>query len=173
MHGYKECTTLCYIEKDDAYLLLYRRGKKQDENDGKYIGVGGHIEKGETPEECVYREVLEETGLSLTNYRLRGLLTFVFEQKDEIAYLYTADAFTGTLRDTCEEGELYWVPKNAILDLPIWEGDHIFLRLLQEEEEYFSLKLTYEKDNLTEAKLLNKRGAYLWNREVEAFEIIK
>lgn len=154
LKGLKECTTLCYIEKDGQYLLIYRQGKTNDENDGKYIGVGGHIEKGETPEECVVREVLEETGLKLISYRLRGLITFVFEDKDEIAYLYTSDDVEGDLKECCNEGILKWIDKDKLLKLPIWEGDKIFLKLLDERDEYFSLKLVYDKDTLLEAKLL-------------------
>lgn len=152
--GLKECTTLCYIEKDGQYLLMYRQGKSNDENDGKYIGVGGHVEKGETPEECVLREVLEETGLKLNSYRLRGLITFVFENKDEIAYLYTSDDFEGQPKEFCNEGILKWVDKDKILDLPIWEGDKIFLKLLNESDNYFSLKLVYNGDDLIESKIL-------------------
>lgn len=148
MKGMKECTTLCYIEKDNKYLVMKRGKRAEDENSGKYIGVGGHIEDGETPEECIIREVFEETGLTLKSFKLRGLLTFTFEHKDEIAFLYTADDYDGELKVDCNEGELSWVDKTELLSLPLWEGDKIFLKRLVEDEEYFSLKLVYEKDKL-------------------------
>lgn len=149
MKGAKECTTLCYIEKDGKYLLMHRPGSNPlDENSGKYIGVGGHMEKGESPEDCVIREVKEETGLSLKSYKLRGLLTFVFENKDELAFLYTSDDFEGTLSTDCDEGTLHWIDKSKVFDLPLWEGDKIFLDLLNTRSDYFSLKLVYENGKL-------------------------
>ena len=153
MNGLKECTTLCYIENDGKYLMMYRSKKKDDENKGKYIGPGGHLEPGETPEECVLREVKEETGLTLTDYKLRGLITFVFENKDELAFLYTSDKFEGTLNEDCNEGRLEWVDKDSLKSVPLWEGDKIFLRLLNERESYFSLKLVYEGDRLVSSEL--------------------
>ena len=150
---FRECTTLCYIEKDDSYLMLHRTKKENDENHDKYIGVGGHIEDGETPEECVKREIFEETGLTANSIKLRGLLTFVFEDKDELAWLYTVEDFSGKIKN-CDEGELQWVKKKDILGLPLWEGDSIFLKLLQESDEYFSLKLVYENDKLVSSKLM-------------------
>lgn len=145
-------TTLCYIEQNDCYLMLHRIRKKNDANEGKWIGVGGHFEEGESPEECLVREVYEETGLTLTSYRLRGIITFVSnEWGSEYMHLYTADGFEGDLAaamENCNEGVLKWVPKKAIFDLALWEGDKIFLKLLLEKENIFSLKLEYEGDKL-------------------------
>lgn len=145
-------TTLCYIEQDDCYLMLHRIRKKNDANAGKWIGVGGHFEEGESPEECLLREVYEETGLKLTSYRLRGIITFVSDEwGSEYMHLYTADGFEGDLAaamDNCKEGVLKWVPKKEVFDLPLWEGDKIFLNLLLEKENIFSLKLEYQGDDL-------------------------
>lgn len=146
-------TTLCYIEKDDSYLMLHRVKKENDENHDKWIGVGGKFEAGESPEECLLREVKEETGLTLTKYRFRGIVTFVSaEWGTEYMHLFTADAYEGTLRE-CDEGELVWVKKSEIENLKIWEGDRVFLRLLQQENGFFSLKLRYEGEKLVETKL--------------------
>lgn len=146
-------TTLCYIEKDDRYLMLHRVKKKEDINRDKWIGVGGHFEPDESPEECLFREVREETGLTLDAWRLRGIITFHVENFcTEYMFLYTADAFHGTLSD-CDEGELEWVEKAEVYDLPIWEGDKIFFRLLETRQDFFSLKLCYEGDRLLEAVL--------------------
>lgn len=145
-------TTLCYIEKDDSYLMLHRIKKENDENRDKWIGVGGKFEAGETPEECLLREVKEETGLSLTHYCFRGIVTFVSDEwGTEYMHLFTADAYTGTLKE-CDEGELVWIPKKDIENLNLWEGDKVFLRLLQEERGFFSLKLRYEGERLVEVK---------------------
>lgn len=147
-------TTLCYIEQDEKYLMLHRTKKENDVNHDKWIGVGGKFEPDETPEECLLREVKEETGLTLLNYRYRGILTFIAEGwESEYIHLYTADAFEGTLID-CNEGVLEWVSKDRIEELPLWEGDKIFLRLLNESENIFSLKLKYEGDTLVEHKLV-------------------
>ena len=147
-------TTLCYIEKNNCYLMLHRISKKNDPNEGKWIGVGGHLESGESPEECLIREVYEETGLTLTSYRLRGIITFVSDKWDnEIMYLYTADGFEGnpdTSEEKCKEGVLKWVPKKEIYDLNLWEGDKIFLKYLMESDKIFSLKLQYRGDELVE-----------------------
>ena len=143
-------TTLCYIEKDGCYLLLHRVKKEHDINHDKWIGVGGGFENGESPEDCLLREVREETGLTLTSYSLRGVITFVTDcQESEYMFLYTADGFSGELTD-CEEGTLEWVPKSRIYDLPIWEGDRVFLRLLESRAPFFSLKLRYEGEKLAE-----------------------
>ena len=153
-----EITTLCYIEKEASYLMLHRVKKENDINKDKWIGVGGHFEYGESPDECLLREVYEETGLTLTDYTPRGIVTFIYgENVVEYMHLYTASDFTGTLKE-CDEGELVWVKKKEVPGLPIWEGDKIFLRLLEESEHYFSLKLVYDiKGNLTEAILDGKR----------------
>lgn len=149
-------TTLCYIEKDGCYLLLHRVKKEYDVNRDKWIGVGGGFESRESPEDCLLREVREETGLTLTSYRLRGVITFLTDGwETEYMFLYTADGFTGRLTD-CDEGTLEWVPKAQIYELPIWEGDRIFLRLLETDEPFFSLKLVYMNDTLQEAVLNGK-----------------
>lgn len=148
-----ENTTLCYIEKDNAYLMMHRVKKKHDINKDKWVGVGGHFEMGESPEDCLLREVKEETGLTLTSFKLRGVVTFNSDNyPTEYMFLYTADGYEGNIID-CEEGVLEWVPKEAVYNLPIWEGDKIFFRLLEEKNDFFSLKLTYNKDILTNAVL--------------------
>lgn len=146
-------TTLCYLEKDDQYLMLHRVKKAVDVNKDKWIGVGGHFEKDESPEECLLREVKEETGLTLTRWRFRGLVTFLSDGwETEYMCLYTADGFEGEMIP-CSEGTLEWIDKEEVLNLNLWEGDKIFFRLLQEERPFFSLKLAYEGDILTEAVL--------------------
>ena len=148
-------TTLCYIEKENKYLMLHRTSKKKDGNKDKWIGVGGHFEKGESPEECLLREVKEETGLELTSYQFRGIVTFISDEwPDEYMSLYTADRYTGDIGN-CDEGELVWVEKGKIMDLNIWEGDKIFLKLLTENQPFFSLKLEYKGDKLVNT-VLNK-----------------
>ena len=146
-------TTLCYLEQDGCYLMLHRVRKAHDENHDKWIGVGGKFEDRESPEDCARREVLEETGLTLTDWRYCGLITFVSDRwETEYMHLFHATGFTGTLRE-CDEGVLEWIDKRALLALPIWEGDKIFLRLLDEGEPFFSLKLNYSGDRLTAAVL--------------------
>ncbi len=146
-------TTLCYIEKDDCYLMLHRVKKAVDINKDKWIGIGGHLEEGESPEECLMRETREETGLELTDYSLRGVITFVTDSyPTEYMFLYTAVGFSGTMI-SCDEGDLEWVPIKDVEKLPIWEGDKVFFRLLQEQKEFFSLKLRYEGEKLVETKL--------------------
>ena len=146
-------TTLCYIERNGSYLMLHRIKKKNDLNKNKWIGIGGKFEEGESPEECLVREVREETGLHLTSHRLRGIVTFVCPPyPTEYMYLYTARAEEAPLAP-CEEGELAWVEKEKVPSLPLWEGDRIFLRLLAEEHPFFSLKLVYEGDALVRAVL--------------------
>ncbi len=146
-------TTLCHLERDGKYLMLHRISKKNDENKDKWIGVGGHVEPGESPEDCLVREVKEETGLTLTSYRFRGLVPFVSDQwGTEYMCLYTAVGWTGEQRD-CDEGVLSWVDKEKVCGLPIWEGDKIFFKLLKEEAPFFSLKLRYEGERLAEAVL--------------------
>lgn len=149
-------TTLCYIERDGAYLMLHRVKKEKDINKDKWIGVGGHFEEGESPEECLLREVAEETGLKLTDYRLRGVITFSTESYPvEYMFLYTAEGFSGTMH-ACDEGDLEWVLKERVYELPVWEGDKIFFRLLEERRDFFSLKLRYVGDTLAEAVLDGK-----------------
>lgn len=140
----EKLSTLCYIEKDGKYLMLHRTVKENDVNKDKWIGVGGHFEENESPEECLLREVKEETGYTLTSYQYRGLVTFVSgDGVTEYMSLFTADGFTGE-EIPCNEGDLEWVDKDAVLDLNIWEGDKIFFRLLNENRPFFSLKLEYD-----------------------------
>lgn len=147
-------TTLCYIEKDNKYLMLHRTKKENDLNEGKWIGVGGKFEPNETPEECLLREVKEETDLTLTSYRLRAVITFVSDKwGTEYMYLFTADAFTGEI-GSCNEGDLEWVDKDKILDLPTWEGDRIFLEKLLDNAGFFTVKVVYEGDKLVESKVV-------------------
>lgn len=143
-------TTLCYIKKDDKYLMLHRIKKENDLNHDKWIGVGGKFEKDETPEECLLREVYEETGLTLTEYRLRAVITFISDEwETEYMYLFTATAFEGELTE-CNEGRLEWVPIDRVAGLHLWEGDRIFLRLMNEYDGFFTLKLRYEGNVLAE-----------------------
>ncbi|MBR6951453.1 MAG: NUDIX domain-containing protein [Oscillospiraceae bacterium] len=145
-------TTLCYLERDGRYLMLHRTKKENDINRDKYIGVGGHLEHGESPEDCIRREIEEETGLRGGLLRLRGLLTFVIDDMDELSFLYTGSGFSGKLRD-CDEGELVWIGRGAVGSLPLWEGDRLFFRLLEEDRPFFSLKLVYVHDRLISAAL--------------------
>lgn len=165
-------TTLCYIEKDDKYLMLHRVSKKNDVNKDKWIGIGGHFEEGESPEECLLREAREETGLQLTSWRFRGLLTFVSEGWPiEYICLYTADGFHRCgeeqqcsakvseeceLEFPCDEGVLEWVPKSEVTKLNLWEGDKIFLKMLAEDAPFFSMKLMYRGDILTHVSVDGK-----------------
>ena len=147
-------TTLCYIEKDGCYLMLHRTKKENDVNHDKWIGVGGKFEPDEMPEECLLREVEEETGLKLLSYTYRGILTFIADGwESEYIHLYTSAEFEGELAE-CREGTLEWIKKDEIETLPIWEGDKIFLRLLRENRGFFSLKLKYREDTLLESKLI-------------------
>ena len=147
-------TTLCYIEQNDNYLMLHRVKKENDLNHDKWIGVGGKFEPDETPEECLLREVKEETGLTLLSYRARGIITFISDEwETEYMYLYTASEFEGEMTE-CDEGELVWVPKAEVEDLKLWEGDTIFLRLLRECDSFFSLKVRYEGERLAESKVI-------------------
>ena len=146
-------TTLCYLEQGDNYLMLHRVKKAVDENKDKWIGVGGKFEGGESPEDCLLREVREETGLTLHSWRYRGIVTFVSDEwGTEYMHLFTSDDFSGELT-ACPEGELAWIGKEDLLAKPIWEGDKIFLRLLQRDVPFFSLKLCYRGDTLTHAVL--------------------
>ena len=146
-------TTLCYIEKDGCRLMLHRIKKEQDENRDKWIGVGGKFLEGESPEDCVCREVLEETGLTLTDYRYRGIITFVSDVWPcEYMPLFTAGGFSGEVKE-CDEGVLEWVPREKLRQLPMWAGDRIFLDLLDRDAPFFSLKLVYRGEELTRAVL--------------------
>ena len=146
-------STLCYIEKDGKYLMLHRVKKENDANHDKWIGIGGKFEDGESPEECVLRETKEETGLTLTDYRYRGIVTFVSDKwETEYMHLFTAKGFSGEIID-CDEGVLEWISKEQLAAIPKWQGDDIFLRLLDSDAPFFSLKLRYEGERLTFAAL--------------------
>ena len=148
-----QMTTLGYIETRESYLMLHRVKKEHDVNEGKWIGIGGKFEYGESPEECMIREAKEETGLAVTSMKFRGILTFICDKQDpEYICLYTIDGFSGQLKE-CDEGELLWVPKDEIFGLNLWEGDRIFFDLLQKDVPFFSLKLCYEGDQLLKAVL--------------------
>jgi len=150
-------TSLCYIERGGKYLMLHRVKKTVDENKDKWIGIGGKFEEGESPEDCVIREVSEETGLTLNSWRYRGIVTFVSDEwGTEYMHLFTSDDFSGTPCE-CDEGVLEWIEKERLLSLPIWEGDKIFLRLLDTDEPFFSLKLCYQGDTLIQAVLNGKK----------------
>lgn len=154
-----QLTTLCYIEKDNSYLMLHRiYNKKDDENRDKWIGVGGHFEAGECPEDCLLREVREETGLTLNSFKFRGIVTFLSDDNPaEYMCLYTSNDFSGNLVE-CNEGKLEWVLKEHIEKLTLWEGDKIFLRLLAQDAPFFSLKLVYKNGVLVETALDGKTG---------------
>lgn len=151
-------TTLCYLERDGQYLMLHRVKKENDENHDKWIGIGGKFEKGESPEDCVLREVREETGLTLTDYRYCGIVTFVLGDWTEYMHLFHATGFTGQIRE-CDEGILEWIDKDRLCELQQWEGDRIFLRLMEQNIPFFSLKLVYDEaaEHLTQAVLNGDR----------------
>ncbi len=147
-------TTLCYIEKDGKYLMLHRIKKANDVNRDKWIGIGGKFEDKESPYDCVKREIKEETGLTVKKPKYRGIITFISDLcETEYMHLFTADEYDGELTGQCDEGVLEWVDKNDVQKLPIWEGDKIFLNLLNTETGFFSLKLVYEGDKLVYSKL--------------------
>ncbi len=147
-------STLCYLEKDNKYLMLHRIKEKKDINKGKWIGIGGHFEENESPEECIVREVKEETGYTLNSWKYRAIITFISQKGiTEYVSLFTSDDFFGEEIE-CDEGFLKWIDKDKILDLNLWEGDKIFLELINKQEEFFSLKMVYdENDKLIEAIL--------------------
>ena len=158
-----QLSTLCYLERDGKYLMLHRTMKKNDVNKDKWIGVGGHFEADESPEECLLREVWEETGYTLTAYRYRGIVTFVSgDGVTEYMSLFTADGFTGQ-QQPCEEGQLEWVDKQDVWKLNIWEGDKIFFRLLEETKEFFSLKLVYDGTGVLVSAALNGKSMELFD----------
>ena len=145
-------TTLCYIEKDGAYLMLHRTKKENDQSHDKWLGIGGKFEDGESPEECMLREVYEETGLTLTDYAFRGIVTFVSDRwETEYIHLFTADGYEGEPGE-CSEGVLEWVPKEKVTDLKLWEGDKLFLDHLNGSRDFFSLKVVYEGEVLKDWK---------------------
>ena len=142
-------TTLCYIEQNGKYLMIHRIKKVNDINKDKWVGVGGKFEEKETPFDCARREITEETGLVAESLNYRGLVTFVSDEYGtEYMHLFHTDNFSGQLRDDCDEGVLEWVDKTKIFDLPLWEGDKIFLDLLTQNVPFFSLKLVYEGNKL-------------------------
>ena len=151
-------STLCYITRGDQVLMLHRVKKKNDINKDKWIGIGGKFEGSETPDECLLREAREETGLELTRWQCRAVVTFLTENPEdgEYMYLFTADGFEGELKE-CDEGDLCWVDRSFLNELPKWEGDQIFLDLLWQNEPFFQLKLRYDHDKLVEAVLNGKR----------------
>ena len=156
-------TTLCYAEKDGKWLMLHRNKKKEDINKGKWIGVGGHFEEGESPEDCLYREVFEETGLHVLNHQLRGIVSFFFGEKDcSYMFLYTASLEEGKLKE-CLEGELQYFSYEEILRLPLWEGDRIFLDLLAKGQGFFSLTLRYDREGKLLEAILDGRERLLPN----------
>ena len=144
-------TTLCYIERGGCWLLMLRNKKENDLNEGKWIGVGGKCEPGETPEQCVRRETFEETGLTLEKLHFYGIIHFRSDTwEDEEMYLYSSDAFTGEPAEACSEGTLAWIPKEKVMDLPLWEGDRLFLKKMLEGELSIEMTLVYQGDKLTE-----------------------
>lgn len=146
-------TTLCYIEKEEKYLMLYRNKKKNDVNAGKYVGIGGHVEEKETPEACVIREAREETGLEIHTPKYRGIVYFISNiYEAEAMHLFTCTDFSGRLIE-CNEGELEWIEKSRLNEIPMWEGDIIFLDLLTKRDDFFTLTLEYEGDKLVKATL--------------------
>lgn len=149
-------STLCYLERDGQYLMLHRVKKQNDANHDKWIGVGGKFEEGESPEDCVTREVWEETGLTLTDYAYRGVVTFVSDRwEGEYMHLFTATGFTGQVKE-CDEGQLEWIPKEKLMQLPMWAGDRLFLERIAQPGPFFSLKLRYRGETLEGAWLNGK-----------------
>ena len=150
-------TTLCYIRDDRGrYLMLLRNKKKNDLNEGKWVGVGGKLKACEAPDECLLREVKEETGLTLTEYAFKGIITFVSDQwEDEQMFLYEATGYTGELTWDCPEGELRWIPAGEILNLPLWAGDRVFLKPMLEGESDIRMRLAYEGDRLADVKIFS------------------
>ena len=155
-------TTLCYLERDGKYLMLHRVKKENDENRDKWIGIGGKFEDRESPEDCLVREVREETGMELTEYRYCAIVTFVSDRwPTEYMHLFHATGFCGDIKD-CDEGELAWIDKHELFRLQQWQGDKIFLRLMDENRPFFSLKLVYEGERLVDAVLNGERMDETW-----------
>ena len=151
-------STLCYLEKDDSYLMLHRVKRENDANKDKWIGIGGKFEAGESPDDRLIREVREEIGVTLNSYRFRGIITFTSEVwETEYMHLFTSDDFEGEISE-CSEGIPKWVKKNQINTLPIWEGDKIFFELLAKDVEFFSLKLSYDKNERLTSAILNGKS---------------
>ena len=145
-------TTICYIEQDGNYLMLHRTKKENDQSHDKWLGVGGKFEKDESPDECSLREVKEETGLTLTSYQLRGVMTFVSDiWETEYMFIYTADRFEGELTE-CSEGDLQWIKKTEVMNLKLWEGDKIFLKKLIDGDGFFTVKMEYEGEKLVKVQ---------------------
>ncbi len=145
-------TTICYIEQDGNYLMLHRTKKENDQSHDKWLGVGGKFEKDESPDECILREVKEETGLTLTSYQLRGVMTFVSDiWETEYMFIYTADEFEGELAE-CSEGDLQWIKKTEVMNLKLWEGDKIFLKKLIDGDGFFTVKMEYEGEKLVKVQ---------------------
>lgn len=151
-------TTLCYIERDDQYLMMHRTKKQNDLNAGKWIGIGGRFKDFESPEECLVREVREETGLELLQYRLRGIITFTNNNNwTEYMFLFTATEFERELNFDCNESELAWINKDEVTNLELWEGDRYFLEKLAKDDPFFTMKLCYNGDELVEAICNNEK----------------
>lgn len=144
-------TVLCYLERNNQYLMLFRNKKKRDLNTLKWIGVGGHLEKGETKEQALIREVFEETGLRINSYDYRGELLFINDDFEEIIYLYTSKDFSGSMKE-CNEGELHWVNKDKVMNLDLWEGDKAFLPQLLNTKDFIRLKLLYKQYELVKVE---------------------
>ncbi len=145
-------TTICYIEQDGNYLMLHRTKKENDQSHDKWLGVGGKFDKDESPDECILREVKEETGLTLTSYQLRGVMTFVSDiWETEYMFIYTADRFEGELTE-CSEGDLQWIKKTEVMNLKLWEGDKIFLKKLIDGDGFFTVKMEYEGEKLVKVQ---------------------
>lgn len=147
-------TVLCYIKQNESFLMLFRNKKENDVNMGKWIGVGGHLEENETIIEALYREVKEETGLTLKDHYLHGEIYFQENDFKETMYLFSSSSFTGELID-CDEGILKWIPINDLKQLPMWEGDYLFLDKLLNNDPYFKMKLIYKNGHLVASEILD------------------
>ena len=146
-------STLCYIEKEGKYLMLHRTKKENDINKDKWLGIGGKFEEGESPEECIVREVKEETGLTLKSYKLRCIVTYVSTNwETEYMYVFTSNDFVGDLIE-CDEGDLQWIDKDKITQLNTWEGDKIFVNKIQNESNFFTVKFEYDGEKLVKYNL--------------------